>query len=80
MADIIIELVGWIGAFFIVSAYFLLTKRKIKAKSIKYQLPNLIGSVMVAINAYFNMAFPSMVINLIWIMIAIWGIEQYFEE
>ena len=80
MATFTLELLGWIGAALIILPYFLLTEQKLKSNSVEYQAMNLIGSVLVGFNAYFNRAYPSLVINAIWVIIALFGIEKLFEK
>jgi len=80
MAGLAVEVMGWTGAFLLLLAYFLLTKKKISSKSLHYQGMNLVGSVLVGVNAFFNGAYPSLMINVIWLIIAFWGIEKFFHK
>lgn len=76
MYGIAIDVIGWFGAALVVIAYLLLTLRKIKSKSRLYQLLNLFGGAGVLINSAVYHAFPSVVINALWILIAIFGLYQ----
>lgn len=80
MAKIIIEIVGWIGAVLILLAYFLITHKDISARSKPYQIMNLIGSILVGVNAFFNRAYPSFIINFIWMVIAIYGFYHIYNH
>lgn len=68
------EVVGWLGAFCILLAYWLLTVGRLKPASFNYQLLNLVGSVGVLVNAYVHFALPLVTINVVWIFIAMFGL------
>ena len=79
MAAIELELAGWLGAILLLLAYLLLTKGKIKV-GLTYQLMNFLGSILVGINSFLNMAYPSVVINILWIFVTLYGIEKAFRK
>lgn len=66
-----IEIMGWVGAVLIVGAYFFNINGKLKSTSTIYILSNLLGGIFFTINTYIHQAFPSMIVNIIWIIIAI---------
>ena len=74
MADLIIEIVGWIGMFLVLLAYFLITNKKLDRESRLYHGMNLIGALLVGLNAIINEAYPSSVLNIVWAFIALYGI------
>lgn len=65
------EVIGWIGSVAVVAAYLLVSYQKIESDSFFYQMLNLIGSICLIINTFYNHAFPSMTVNVIWAFIAI---------
>ena len=67
----IIELIGWIGTILIVGAYFLNINGKVKSTSVPYIISNLIGGVLFSIYTYAHQTYPNMVVNVIWVGIAI---------
>ena len=69
--DYFIEVIGWIGAVLIVGAYFLNINGKLKSSSMVYILSNLAGGVFFTVNTLVHHAYPSMIVNIIWILIAI---------
>jgi cell division protein FtsW (lipid II flippase) len=79
MANIIIEIIGWIGTAFILLAYFLLTNKKLSGESKTYHSMNLVGGVAIVINAVVNGAYPPAVLNVVWSLIAIYGIIKGLE-
>lgn len=66
-----IEIIGWIGAVLIVGAYYLNINGKLKSTSVWYILSNLTGGVFFTINTLVHGAYPSMIVNIIWVIIAI---------
>ena len=69
--DIFIEVIGWIGAVLIVGAYFLNINGKLSSRSVIYIISNLIGGIFFTINTLVHHAYPSMLVNIIWVLIAI---------
>lgn len=69
--NIYIETIGWVGSVLIVTAYFLNMYGYWKSTSLLYILFNLTGGLFFVINTFFHQAYPSMIVNIIWVMIAI---------
>ncbi len=71
MEKIIIEVIGWVGSVAVVAAYLLVSYQKIASDSFFYQMLNFIGSICLIINTFYNHAYPSMTVNIIWAFIAL---------
>ena len=69
-----IDVLGWLGAVMILTAYALISFKKVEGNSIKYQSLNIIGSVFLVINTYYYGAIPSTLVNIIWAIIALFAI------
>lgn len=69
--DLFVEIIGWIGAVLIVGAYFLNINGKLKSTSALYILSNLFGGIFFTINTLVHHAYPSMIVNIIWVFIAV---------
>ena len=69
--DLLMEVVGWIGAILILAGYFLLSAGKLDAKSPSYQWLNVIGAIGFIANSSWNEAWPSAALNVIWVGIGI---------
>jgi hypothetical protein len=69
--NILIECLGWIASVLIVGSYALNITGRLQAESKWYILANIIGGFFFVINTYFHQAYPSMVVNFIWVIIAI---------
>ena len=66
-----IEVIGWIGTILIVGAYFLNINGKVNSTSMPYIISNLIGGVLFSVYTYAHRTYPNMVVNVIWVCIAI---------
>ena len=73
---IIIEVLGWIASVLIVGSYALNITGKLPASSKIYVLANIIGGVFFVVNTYFHKAYPSMFVNVVWVIIAIYMISK----
>jgi hypothetical protein len=69
--NLLIEIIGWIGAALIVGAYCLNMYGYWKSSSYLYISFNLIGGIFFIINTFVHHAYPSMLVNVIWVIIAI---------
>ena len=69
--NILIEIMGWIASVLIVGSYALNITGKLPASSKTYVLANIIGGVFFVVNTYYHQAYPSMFVNVIWVIIAI---------
>jgi hypothetical protein len=69
-----IEIIGWISAVMLLSAYLLLNARKVSANSRLYQWLNVLSGAGLIINSGWNGAYPSAAINVVWMLIAIFGV------
>ena len=65
------HIIGTGGAALLLFAYFLVSKGKVDGKSKFYQLLNVVGSAMLAVNTGFFTAWPSFGLNIIWIFIGV---------
>ena len=68
---ILIEVLGWIASVLIVGSYALNITGKLAANSKTYVVANLVGGLFFVLNTYYHQAYPSMLVNFIWVIIAI---------
>ena len=71
-----IEVIGWTGAALILAAYALLSTGKLRAESITYHLMNIVGAAGFVINSGWNGALPSAAMNVVWIGIGVYALQQ----
>jgi len=69
-----IEIIGWSGTVLILLAYFLVSTKKIEPNQKLYQLLNLLGAGGVIINSAVHHAIPSVGLNTIWLIIALYSL------
>ncbi len=67
--ELVVDLIGWLGALGLLLPYFLVSIGKIKGESRAFQVCNLFGSVMLVINSFYYGALPSVAVNIVWIAI-----------
>ena len=72
--NIVIEIVGWYGAIAILLAYVLINFHVLETDSPAYILLNLTGSLGILINTYSKKSYPPAALNLIWMLIAAFGL------
>jgi hypothetical protein len=71
-----IEIMGWIASVLIVGSYALNITGRLSASSKTYVLANIIGGIFFVVNTYYHKAYPSMFVNVIWVIIAIYMISK----
>ena len=74
------EFVGWIGGALILAGYYLLSAGKVTAKSPSYQWLNVIGAAGFIANSGWNGAWPSAVLNVIWVGIGVVALIRIFAK
>ncbi len=74
MANYVIEIVGWIAAALLLSAYVLLTLGKITSRSRLYQWLNVFAGAGLIVNSGWNGAYPSVFINVVWMAVGLYGV------
>ena len=69
--EIVIEIIGWISSVLILAAYFFNMRGSWKAASPLYIWCNLLGGAGFVLNTVYHHAYPSALVNVIWVIIAI---------
>lgn len=80
MTDFIIDILGWIGSILLISAYWLNSKNLISAQTKVYQLLNIAGSLTLMINTFYYGAYPSGLVNIVWLFMGLYHIAQIFKN
>lgn len=70
LQSIIIEVIGYIAFVLVLGTYYLNMTHKLSSTSPVYVWGNLIGGLFFVINTYYHHAFPSMILNIVWMLIA----------
>ena len=74
MLNYTIEVIGWVAAGLMLSAYLLLTAGRISGYSRIYHWLNVLSGAGFIINSGWNGAYPSAFINVVWMMIGLYGL------
>jgi len=69
--NLIVDILGWAGAAALLSAYGLVSIKKLEGDSVPYQLLNLAGGLLLIVNTIYYGAYPSSGVNIVWSLIAI---------
>ncbi len=78
--DLAMEVAGWIGALLILAGYALLTAEKVTSKSVSYQAMNVIGATGFIANGIWHQAWPSAILNIIWVGIGVVALVRIFGK
>jgi hypothetical protein len=71
-----VDFSGWAAAALILGAYALLSFGKIQARSPAYQWMNIVGAVGFIINCSANGAWPSVALNMVWLVIGFYALRR----
>ncbi len=74
--DVLIDILGWIGAIALLVAYALISAKRVEGDSPGYQLLNLVGSLLLILNTLYYGAYPSSFLNLFWIAVALYSLRK----
>ena len=69
-----IDIIGWIGSACVIYAFTMNIYGRLTASSQIYVGLNLIGSILLIINTYYLHAFPSMMVNVVWVAVSLGAI------
>ena len=72
----VIDILGWIGAIALLVAFALISAKKVEGDSTGYQLLNLVGSILLILNTLYYGAYPSSLLNLFWIGVALYALRK----
>ena len=71
------DLVGNLGVFLVVLAFYLLQTERLNSRDIRYSLLNLTGAILLLISLLVNWNLSSVIIELFWIAISLIGIVRH---
>jgi hypothetical protein len=74
-----VSVAGWTAAVLILAAYGLLSFGRIQARSWIYQVMNIVGAAGFIINCAYNNAWPSVVLNVVWMVIAFYALRRNYR-
>jgi len=71
------DVVGIFGVSLVIMAFFLTQLEKITTKSSTYLYSNFFGSLMLLFSLYYHWNLASVVIEMLWLLISIYGIVKF---
>jgi len=74
------DILGWIGMACLLGAYALVTAKILGSSGWVYQTLNLIGAACLMTYSYTVFAWPSVILNLIWVGIGIVGLSLFVRN
>lgn len=80
MTESTIVAIGWLGFFFCTLAYLLLNLKVLRFNQPVYQILNVLGGLGLVISALYFNDTPNLASNLVWVLIALFGVIRYSKE
>lgn len=80
MTPSIYDIAGFVGAAIIVVAYFAVQQRWLGALDWRFPAANMLGSLLILVSLWFEWNFPSVVIEIFWVMISLMGLVRSLAE
>ena len=71
------DIVGSVGVVVIILTYVLLQIERLRSDSFLYSMLNAIGASLILISLYYSFNFPSFVVEVVWLVISLFGIGKY---
>ncbi|MBP6111970.1 MAG: hypothetical protein KA482_06280 [Sphingobium sp.] len=68
------DVAGWVGAILILISYIMITSGSSSGRSTLYQSMNVIGAVGLIANGIAYKAFPSVALNLVWVVVGLYAL------
>lgn len=62
----LLDVLGWAGTFIVVGSYVAMRAGKIKQEGTFYELCNVIGPIMIAIDAWFHHLYSVVALQAVW--------------
>ncbi|MBC7746790.1 hypothetical protein H7Y40_02285 [Pedobacter sp.] len=79
MQSILLEILGFVGAIFLMYAYFQASRGRWLATSKAFQTCNVIAAVLLITYSGFKFAYANVLINLIWLVIGLLALWRLFR-
>lgn len=76
MITIIFDIVGVLGVFMVLYAYYLIQFGIIKEANLKFSLLNLIGSIFIIFSLLYHWNLPSFIVEVCWAILSVYGIAK----
>jgi len=74
------DIIGTIGVVLIILAYGAVQARRMRPEQLSYSVVNLVGAAMILLSLKYNFNLASVIIEIFWILISLWGIVIWFRH
>lgn len=74
------DILGTLGVAIIILTYVLLQIERVRSDQLIYSLLNAIGASLILVSLYFDFNLPSVVVEVFWLLISLFGIGKYFAR
>ena len=74
------DIIGTIGVVLIILAYAAVQVRKMRPEQLSYSVVNLVGAAMILVSLRYNFNLASVIIEVFWILISLWGIVLWVRH
>lgn len=74
------DILGTLGVAIIVLTYILLQIERIRSEQMSYSLLNAVGAALILISLYFDFNLPSVVVEVFWLVISLFGIGKWISR
>lgn len=76
--NLAIEFLGWLGSALVLLAYALNLRGRWATSNPAYLWCNVIGGISLIFNTIFHQAYPSALLNLVWVVVALPALLKQF--
>ena len=74
------DILGTLGVAIIVLTYILLQTERVRSDQLAYSLMNAVGAALILISLYFDFNLPSVVVEVFWLIISLFGIGKWVSR
>lgn len=74
------DIIGYIGVALLIVTYAMLQLDRIDPKGFWYSFNNMIVAILVSVSLLYTMNKASMVIEVFWFIISVYGIVMYYKK
>lgn len=73
---VIFDGLGWVGAACVLVPYALVSTGRLSGTAPSFRVFNIVGGVLLMLNTWYHRAYPSMIVNVIWIAIGFYAMTR----
>ncbi len=78
--NLLFDIIGTIGVVVILYAYFMVQTERLSSQQLSFPILNLIGAILLLISLMWSWNTPSVIIEIAWISISLYGIYRILKE